>query len=54
MLSTEVASRGLDFPELSHIVLFDVPPTVTDYANRIGRTARMNSSGISLLVLNYP
>lgn len=48
-----MASRGLDFPELTHIVLFDQPPTLTDYANRIGRTARLNSNGVSLLVLNY-
>jgi superfamily II DNA/RNA helicase len=38
---------------LTHIVLYDIPPTLTDYANRIGRTARMNSSGVSLLILNY-
>ena len=48
-----MASRGLDFPDLTHIVLFDIPPTLTDYANRIGRTARMNSAGVSLLILNY-
>ena len=53
LFSTEVASRGLDFPDLTHIVLYDIPPTITDYANRIGRTARMNSSGVSLLILNY-
>lgn len=34
-------------------MLFDQPPTMTDYANRIGRTARMNSNGVSLLILNY-
>ena len=33
--------------------MFDIPPTITDYANRIGRTARMNSSGVSLVILNY-
>lgn len=53
MLSTEVASRGLDFPDLSHIILLDVPATITDYANRIGRTARMNSTGVSIIILNY-
>lgn len=53
MVSTEVASRGLDFPDLNHIILFDVPPTITDYGNRVGRTARYNSSGVSLLMLHY-
>jgi superfamily II DNA/RNA helicase len=53
MISTEVASRGLDFPDLNHIILFDVPPTLTDYGNRVGRSARFNSSGVSLLMLHY-
>ena len=53
MISTEVASRGLDFPDLSHIILFDVPPTITDYGNRVGRSARFNQTGVSLLMLHY-
>jgi superfamily II DNA/RNA helicase len=53
MISTEIASRGLDFPDLSHIILFDVPPTITDYGNRVGRSARFNHSGVSLLMLHY-
>ena len=53
MVSTEVASRGLDFPDLNHIILFDVPQTITDYGNRVGRTARYNSTGVSLLMLHY-
>ena len=53
MISTEVCSRGLDFPDLNHIILFDVPPTFTDYGNRVGRSARFNSSGVSLLMLHY-
>lgn len=53
MISTEVASRGLDFPDLNHIILFDVPDTLADYGNRVGRSARFNSSGVSLLMLHY-
>jgi superfamily II DNA/RNA helicase len=53
MVSTEVASRGLDFPDLTHIILFDVPQTITDYGNRIGRSARFNSTGVSLMLLHY-
>jgi superfamily II DNA/RNA helicase len=53
MISTEVASRGLDFPDLNHIILFDVPPSLADYGNRVGRSARFNSSGVSLLMLHY-
>ena len=53
MISTEVATHGLDSPDLNHIILFDVPPTITDYGNRVGRTARYNSSGVSLMMLHY-
>jgi superfamily II DNA/RNA helicase len=53
MVSTEVGSRGLDFPDLNHIILFDVPQSITDYGNRIGRTARYNNTGVSLLMLHY-
>ena len=53
MISTEVASRGLDFLDVSHIILFDVPPSITDYGNRVGRSARFNRSGVSLLLLHY-
>ena len=53
LISTEIASRGLDFPELTHIVLFDPPPTITDYGNRVGRSGRFNSAGNSLMMLHY-
>lgn len=54
MLSTDVAARGLDFPEVTHTVLYEVPNNLVDYCNRIGRTARINKKGVSLLVLNKP
>ncbi len=52
MISTDVASRGLDFPEVTHSILFDVPTSISEYCNRIGRTARIDCRGISLLILN--
>lgn len=48
LISTDVASRGLDFEEVTHTILFDVPTSVSEYCNRIGRTARIDSKGISL------
>ncbi|EGR32203.1 hypothetical protein IMG5_092700 [Ichthyophthirius multifiliis] len=52
LVSTDVASRGLDFPEVTHSILFDAPTSISEYCNRIGRTARIDSKGISLLILN--
>ncbi len=42
MISTDVASRGLDFNDVTHTILFDVPASTVEYCNRIGRTARIN------------
>ncbi len=53
LVSTDVAARGLDFPGLEMIILFDVPPTLVDYSNRVGRTARFNEGGRSLLLLHH-
>ena len=46
-----MASRGLDFDDVKLIVQLDPPPTITDYVNRMGRTARIGNYGLSLLFL---
>lgn len=51
MISTSVASRGLDFPDVSNILVFDPPDTYDDYVNKVGRTARINKHGMSVMVL---
>lgn len=51
LISTSVASRGLDFPDVTNILVFDPPDTYDDYVNKVGRTARINKNGISLMVL---
>lgn len=48
LLATDVASRGLDIPDVSHVINYDAPATMDDYAHRIGRTGRMNKKGIAL------
>ena len=45
LIASDVAARGLDIPEVSHIFNFDVPHHADDYVHRIGRTGRAGRSG---------
>ena len=45
LIATDIAARGIDVPEISHVVNFDLPHTPEDYIHRIGRTARAEASG---------
>lgn len=48
MVATDVAARGLDIPNVSHVINFDQPATYEDYIHRIGRTGRGGASGKAL------
>src|SRR3989344_2843867 len=48
LLATDVASRGLDIDNVSHVINYDLPETYEDYIHRIGRTGRANKKGIAL------
>ncbi len=48
LLATDVASRGLDIQDVSHVINYDMPATLDDYIHRIGRTGRANKKGIAL------
>lgn len=45
LLCTDVAARGLDFPALAHVVMYDLPVDVVSYVHCAGRTARRGSAG---------
>lgn len=48
LLATDVASRGLDIDNVTHVINYDLPPTYEDYIHRIGRTGRADKKGIAL------
>lgn len=45
LIATDVAARGLDIPDVSHVVNYDIPQNAEDYVHRVGRTARMGKEG---------
>ncbi|WP_417673977.1 DEAD/DEAH box helicase [Roseibium sp.] len=47
LVASDVAARGLDIPEVSHVFNYDVPSHAEDYVHRIGRTGRAGRSGVA-------
>ncbi len=48
LIATDVAARGLDIPDVTHVINFDVPQTYDTYIHRIGRTGRAGKKGSAL------
>jgi len=51
LLATDVASRGLDIPDVSHVINYDMPESYEVYIHRIGRTGRADKKGIALTLM---
>ncbi|MGE0564192.1 MAG: DEAD/DEAH box helicase [Pseudolabrys sp.] len=51
LIASDVAARGLDIPDVSHVFNFDVPYHPDDYVHRIGRTGRAGKSGTAITIV---
>ncbi len=51
LIATNVAARGLDIDDISHVINFDVPSTPDEYLHRVGRTARAGKSGVAVTLI---
>src|SRR5204862_4583139 len=48
LVATDIAARGIDIDDITHVVNFDLPEVPETYVHRIGRTARAGASGIAI------
>jgi ATP-dependent RNA helicase DDX41 len=52
LVATDVASKGLDFPDIQHVINYDMPKEIEDYVHRIGRTGRCGKTGVATSFIN--
>ncbi len=52
LVATNVAARGLDIPEITHVVNFDVPQNAEEYVHRVGRTGRAGRHGTAITLVS--
>ena len=52
LVATDVAAKGLDFPDVQHVINFDMPKDIETYVHRIGRTGRAGKTGIATTFIN--
>jgi ATP-dependent RNA helicase RhlE len=52
LVATDVAARGIDISDVSHVINYDIPQSIEDYIHRIGRTARAGKGGVALTLVD--
>ncbi|TPX31469.1 hypothetical protein SmJEL517_g05206 [Synchytrium microbalum] len=52
LVATDVASKGLDFAGIQHVINYDMPKEIEDYVHRIGRTGRSGKTGVATTFIN--
>lgn len=53
MVATAVAARGLDIPNVKHVINYDLPSEIDEYVHRIGRTGRVGNIGTAVVGLDF-
>jgi ATP-dependent RNA helicase RhlE len=53
LVATDVAARGIDVANITHVINYDIPATREDYVHRIGRTARAGASGVGVTLVTH-
>ena len=51
-MATDIAAKGLDFPDIKHVINFDMPGEIENYVHRIGRTGRCGKTGVATTFIN--
>ena len=52
MVASGIASKGLDFNDIQHVIIFSMPKEIEDYVHQIGRTGRSGKTGIATTFVN--
>ncbi|KAI9590809.1 P-loop containing nucleoside triphosphate hydrolase protein [Syncephalis fuscata] len=52
LVASDVASKGLDFTDIQHVINYDMPKEIEDYVHRIGRTGRSGKTGVATTFIN--
>ena len=50
LVASDLAARGIDIPEMSYIIHYEIPEAIQEYTHRNGRTARVNAKGTAYLI----
>jgi ATP-dependent RNA helicase DeaD len=53
LVATDVAARGIDVKDITHVINYSIPQTYDDYAHRIGRAGRAGRIGYALTFVNH-